>query len=314
MAIKKPPRRTAERILEVTLELFNRFGEPNVSTTLISAELGISPGNLYYHYPAKDELINSLFERYERALGELLGAADGVRNVEDAWFFLHSLFEIIWEYRFLYRDLNDLLSKNRRLETHLQAVLQRPVLPAVVYVAAGMAGPGHVRHHGRGELVIAPSPASGDIARSFAAAGIPVDISDNVAGALWAKLVLNCVYNPLSAITQLPYGEIVNSPGLEVPRMMDDIVHECMAVARACGIHLPEGTAEAVLPLARSMATQVSSTAQDLARGHRSEIDHLNGYVVRRGEALGIPTPTNRMLHTLVRLLEKRLPAPPHST
>ena len=194
----------------------------------------------------------------------------------------------------------------------LQAVLQRPVLPAVVYVAAGMAGPGHVRHHGRGELVIAPSPASGDIARSFAAAGIPVEISDNVAGALWAKLVLNCVYNPLSAITQLPYGEIVNSPGLEVPRMMDDIVHECMAVARACGVQLPEGTAEAVLPLAHSMATQVSSTAQDLARGHRSEIDHLNGYVVRRGEALGIPTPANRMLHTLVRLLEKRLPAPPH--
>jgi len=195
----------------------------------------------------------------------------------------------------------------------LQALLQRTVLPAVVYVAAGMAGPGHVRHHGRGELVIAPSPASGDIARSFAAAGIPVEISDNVAGALWAKLVLNCVYNPLSAITQLPYGEIVDSPGLEVPRMMDDIVHECMAVARACGVQLPEGTAEAMLPLARSMATQVSSTAQDLARGHRSEIDHLNGYVVRRGEALGIPTPTNRMLHTLVRLLEKRLPAPPRN-
>jgi AcrR family transcriptional regulator len=120
---KKAPRRTAERILETTLDLFNRFGEPNVSTTLISAELGISPGNLYYHYPAKDELINSLFERYERALGELLGAADGVRNVEDAWFFLHSLFERIWEYRFLYRDLNDLLSKNRLLETRYQALL-----------------------------------------------------------------------------------------------------------------------------------------------------------------------------------------------
>jgi AcrR family transcriptional regulator len=120
---KKAPRRTAERILETTLELFNRFGEPNVSTTLISAELGISPGNLYYHYPAKDELINSLFERYERSLGELLGAADGVRHVEDAWFFLHSLFERIWEYRFLYRDLNDLLSKNRLLETRFQGLL-----------------------------------------------------------------------------------------------------------------------------------------------------------------------------------------------
>jgi len=122
--VKKAPRRTAERILEVTLALFNRFGEPNVSTTLISAELGISPGNLYYHYPAKDELINSLFDRYEHALNELLNASDGVRDVEDAWFFMHSLFELIWQYRFLYRDLNDLLSKNRRLETHFQSVLK----------------------------------------------------------------------------------------------------------------------------------------------------------------------------------------------
>jgi AcrR family transcriptional regulator len=120
----KAPRRTAERILEVSLDLFNRFGEPNVSTTLISAELNISPGNLYYHYPAKDELINSLFDRYERALNELLGASDGVQNVEDAWFFMHTLFELIWKYRFLYRDLNDLLSKNRRLETHFQWVLK----------------------------------------------------------------------------------------------------------------------------------------------------------------------------------------------
>ena len=122
--VKKAPRRTAERILEVTLELFNRFGEPNVSTTLISAEMGISPGNLYYHYPAKDELINTLFDRYEAALNELLNASDNVRDVEDAWFFMHSLFELIWQYRFLYRDLNDLLSKNRRLETHFQSVLK----------------------------------------------------------------------------------------------------------------------------------------------------------------------------------------------
>jgi AcrR family transcriptional regulator len=95
-----------------------------VSTTLISAELGISPGNLYYHYPAKDELINSLFDRYEKSLNELLNASDGVRDVEDAWFYMHTLFELIWQYRFLYRDLNDLLSKNRRLETHFQLVLK----------------------------------------------------------------------------------------------------------------------------------------------------------------------------------------------
>ena len=122
---KKPPRRTAERILEVTLELFNRFGEPNVSTTLISAEMNISPGNLYYHYPAKDQLINGLFDRYERELAKILDGAEGVENVEDAWLFMHVLFELVWSYRFLYRDLNDLLSKNRHLETQFQAVLQR---------------------------------------------------------------------------------------------------------------------------------------------------------------------------------------------
>jgi AcrR family transcriptional regulator len=120
----KKPRRTAERILDVTLELFNRFGEPNVSTTVISAELKISPGNLYYHYPAKDELINGLFARYEKALAEVLLAADNVRHVEDAWLFFHVLFETMWAYRFLYRDLNDLLSKNRRLETQFQQILK----------------------------------------------------------------------------------------------------------------------------------------------------------------------------------------------
>ena len=122
--VKKAPRRTAERILETTLALFNRFGEPNVSTTLISSELGISPGNLYYHFPAKDELVNALLGRYEQGLTPLLQASDGVRDVEDAWFFMHTLFELIWQYRFLYRDLNDLLSRNRRLETHFQTVLQ----------------------------------------------------------------------------------------------------------------------------------------------------------------------------------------------
>jgi AcrR family transcriptional regulator len=139
--VKKAPRRTAERILEVTLGLFNRFGEPNVSTTLISAELNISPGNLYYHYPAKDELINALFDRFERPLNELLSAGDDVRNVEDAWFFMHTLFELIWQYRFLYRDLNDLLSKNRRLETHFQSILKNKIR-AIKALLSGM------RRHG----------------------------------------------------------------------------------------------------------------------------------------------------------------------
>jgi AcrR family transcriptional regulator len=140
---KKAPRRTAERILEAALDLFNRFGEPNVSTTLVAGELNISPGNLYYHYPAKDELINRLFEGYERELNELLHASEGVHDVEDAWFFMHSLFELLWRYRFLYRDLNDLLSKNRHLEKQFQLVLRNKTA-AIRTLLAGLSEAGHL--------------------------------------------------------------------------------------------------------------------------------------------------------------------------
>jgi AcrR family transcriptional regulator len=129
--------RTADRILDVTLELFNRFGEPNVSTALISAELGISPGNLYYHYPAKDLLVERLFDRYAASLDSLLKTADEVRHVEDARLFFHMQFELIWQYRFLYRDLNDLLSKNRQIETQFQLALN-DMTQAVQRVLAGL--------------------------------------------------------------------------------------------------------------------------------------------------------------------------------
>jgi AcrR family transcriptional regulator len=122
--VKKAPRRTAERIATVSLDLFNRYGEPNVSTTLISSELNISPGNLYYHFPAKDQLVSHLFDNYKADMLTLLEASQDVKDVEDAWFFLHSLFELIWEHRFLYRDLNDLLSKNRHLETNFKHILE----------------------------------------------------------------------------------------------------------------------------------------------------------------------------------------------
>jgi 2-dehydropantoate 2-reductase len=184
----------------------------------------------------------------------------------------------------------------------LRAVLAQEVLPAVVYVATEMAGPGHVRHHGRGELVIGPSPRSAALVEVFGAAGVPVQVSDNVAGALWAKLVLNCAYNALSAITQLPYGRLVQGEG--IGEVMRDLVDECLAVARAEGVTLPGEAQEAVRRLAGTMPAQYSSTAQDLARGKPSEIDHLNGLVVRRGEARGVPTPVNRALWALVKLME----------
>lgn len=188
----------------------------------------------------------------------------------------------------------------------LAAVLGRPVAPVVVYVASAMAGDGHVSHHGRGELVVGPGADNERMAAAFESAGVPMQISDNVAGALWMKLVLNCAWNALSALSQQPYGVLAGAEG--VPAVMRDVVAECRAVAAAEGVQLPEGVDAAVRRIGETMPGQFSSTAQDLARGRRSEIDHLNGFVVRRGEARGVPTPVNRVLLTLVRLAERRAP------
>ncbi|HMA06537.1 MAG TPA: 2-dehydropantoate 2-reductase, partial [Ramlibacter sp.] len=159
----------------------------------------------------------------------------------------------------------------------------RQIAAAVVYVATEMAAPGHVRHHGRGELVIEPSGFSQAAAQALAAAGVPTEVSDNVRGALWTKLIINCAYNAVSAIAQLPYGQAVQGDG--VTDVMRDVVDECLAVAHAEGVQIPGDTHAIVRKLVESMPGQYSSTAQDLARGKRTEIDHLNGLVVRRGEA-----------------------------
>lgn len=184
----------------------------------------------------------------------------------------------------------------------LGAVLGQPVIPVVVYVATSMGGAGHVKHHGRGELVIGPSAQSQVVADTLRPAGIPVEISDNADGALWSKMILNCAYNALSAITQLPYGQLVQGDG--VWDVMRNAVDECLAVAKADGVEVPDDVWGAVEKIAATMPAQFSSTAQDLARGKTSEIDYLNGYIVRKGAEFGIATPTNLTLHALTKLQE----------
>ena len=187
----------------------------------------------------------------------------------------------------------------------LRAVLpQQAVAAAVVYVATEMVGSGHIKHNGRGDLVMEPSSATAVVTQALIAAGVPTEVSSNVRGALWAKLILNCAYNAVSAIAQLPYGKTVASEGLA--DVMRDVVAECLAVASAEGVQVAGDVHVAVANLAASMPKQFSSTAQDLARGKRSEIDYLNGLIVRRGEALGIATPANRVLWALVKLLESK--------
>jgi len=189
-------------------------------------------------------------------------------------------------------------------DERVRAVLgpAQPVAAAVVYVATAMAGPGHVRHFGRGELLLGPCALSERLARELATAGIPTELSDNVRGALWAKLVINCAYNALSAIVQQPYGWLVQQDG--AAEVIADVVAECLAVAQADGVQLPGDVVAAVRAIAQTMPGQLSSTAQDLARGKPSEIEHLNGYVAKRGAVLGVATPVNRTLLVLVRMAE----------
>jgi 2-dehydropantoate 2-reductase len=199
-----------------------------------------------------------------------------------------------------------------RLRLHLPG----PAIAAVVYVAAAMAGPGHVRHTGRGDLVIgalppddprAARPMLERVAGWLQRADIPCVVSDNVEGELWAKLLINCAYNAISALGRARYRRIGAHPlALGV---LKEAVREAIAVAQAAGVRLPDGDlVEAACAISTSMAGATSSTAQDIARGKRTEIDHLNGYVARRGSELGVATPVNRTLHALVRLLEEAGP------
>ena len=188
------------------------------------------------------------------------------------------------------------------------------VVPAVVYVATAMPEPGLVKHFGRGELVIGaldPTRAQAPdvvnmlqaLVELFASAGIAVTCSQDVRAELWSKLMVNCAYNALSALGRAHYARIASLP--EVRTLQQSIVHEVVAVAAAEGVALPlQASLEAVDRIAQTMPQQHSSTAQDMTRSKPSEIDHLNGFIARRGSELGVPTPINRTLHALVKLVE----------
>ena len=204
----------------------------------------------------------------------------------------------------------------------LQRLLPNPVFPAVVYVATAMEGPGQLKHNGRGELVIGEMHTPGamttpagqgpnaqrlltDIASLFASAGVPCEISPTVKDALWFKFLINCVVNAVSAIGQIEYGRMVLVP--EVRTLLGQLTTEFLAVATAEGVHFDRTDVDQTFEgLYRSMAGQRSSTAQDIARGKRTEIDHLNGLLTRLGAQHGIPTPAHQAVYSLIKLLEFR--------
>jgi AcrR family transcriptional regulator len=118
--------KTRDRILDVSLVMFNERGEPNVTTNHIADELEISPGNLYYHFRNKDDIVEHLFARYETRIDQVLVVPDErLPNLEDIWMQLHLAFETMWDFRFIYRDLVDLTSRNRKLRMHFSRIIKR---------------------------------------------------------------------------------------------------------------------------------------------------------------------------------------------
>jgi len=190
--------------------------------------------------------------------------------------------------------------------------IKNAVIPAVVYVATEITAPGCVKHHGRGDLVIGtmsptrlshPQQTLTAVSELFASAQVAVRISDNVMVELWSKLMVNCAFNAISGLSQLSYGKLAERETIRSTQA--DVVKEVIAVAKADGVVLSEPEAlQTVAHIAVAMAGQKSSTAQDMARHKISEIDHLNGFIVRRGFAHGIATPVNQALYALVKLVE----------
>jgi len=145
MAQRKPPRRTRERILETALTLMNQLGEPHVTTANIADELNISPGNLYYHFRNKDDIIGELYAALESKIAPLLSWPDDrAATVEDLWLLLHLLFERMWEYRFFYRDVDEITSRNRRIARRFSDLTQRAE-STVIQLCARLAEAGTLR-------------------------------------------------------------------------------------------------------------------------------------------------------------------------
>ena len=192
-------------------------------------------------------------------------------------------------------------------------------IPVVVYVAASMSAPGRLKHGGRGDLVMGhragwpPVPDLKPLAALFENAGIPCKISDAIEAELWTKMVMNCAYNAISALTRARYGRIIRFEPLR--QIMRRVVAETVSVARAeestypsrpCGGHVPVGRGDE--------RSALLDGAGYRPRKKPTEIDSLNGYVARRGPALGIPTPVSDTLSALMKLLEQSAATAPPAT
>ena len=193
------------------------------------------------------------------------------------------------------------------LKTHIQ----QNCYAAMVYAAIGMSSPSTVQHFGGGSLVIGntiPEQAEDRLEPLFQLlklAKIPTKISKNMLEDLWSKFMINCIFNSLSAIANINYSDLMQSPGIK--SLAEKVILECLAIAQHEGIHLnEESIRQKIADVPDHWPKQISSTAQDLLKNKATEIDYLNGKIVEKGKKYQISTPINEMLYTIIKMREFR--------
>ena len=171
-----------------------------------------------------------------------------------------------------------------------------------------MLGPGKLKHFGRGELVLGSLGNDSNelkiLSDFLQQSNIPCEISSNIRKDLWLKFLVNCSYNGISAIGQIQYGSMVSNP--EVVSLINQITEECLMIAEKEGVTISAAEAsQANHAIGVTMSGQKSSTAQDLVKGKLTEIDYLNGLIVRRAAEHGLSASANQAVYALVKMLEK---------
>ncbi len=197
----------------------------------------------------------------------------------------------------------------------LAAILPNPVFSAALVVSCYMKGSGHVHHNGRGDVLLGDwFPDRGDAAERGALlesivatlrrGDIQASLAPDIRLTLWTKLAMNCGYNALSALCRARYARLVSTESSRT--LMRTVVEELVTVGRRDGVRLEfDVVLKQVMDLAAGFPSAISSTGQDIAQGRPTEIDDLNGYVARRGHALGVPTPLNETLRLMIKVLEE---------
>jgi 2-dehydropantoate 2-reductase len=194
-----------------------------------------------------------------------------------------------------------------------EAIIRRHFGPertaaGVTSQGATFLGPARIRHAGAGPTHIAMADGNNEKLTAFASAltsaGFETHVEKDVAGLVWSKLVINVGINALTAITGLPNGRLLEFE--ETKAIMADLVFEAAAVAKASGIRFTfDDPLRVVYEVAKKTGANRSSMLQDFDRNRETEIDFINGAIVREAAALGIPVPVNATVARIIRALEK---------